>query len=711
MVEIRKAWAIDRELDNRAGMRELDEENQQLFFNRENSWLAFNERVLAEAYNRKLPLLERLRFVGIASNNLDEFAMKRVGGLHRQLGAGVVSTSADGKLPREQLMDIRERIERFNHLQREILLGEILPELRKIDVHLARWEELDEAQQNKLRAVFEKEIFPILTPLGVGPGQPFPFISNLSLSLAVKVKAPNQARTRFARVKIPTNRSRWVQIPGEHTYVSLEDLIARHIDQLFIGMEIIEAVAFRVTRNADVERNEEEAEDLLDAIEEELRNRKFAPIVRLEIDEAASPEMVAWLVREMAVKADTDVYATDCPLGLRDLMSLAGRIDMPEHEYEKFSAVSPPSVRKLEDEGGPKDIFEIVRRGDLLVHHPFESFGKSVLLLLEAAATDPKVLAIKQTLYRTAENSPIVAALLKAAEGGKEVNVTIEIKARFDEAANIEWVKTLEKAGAHVTYGFVGLKTHCKTLLIVRDEPDGIRRYAHIGTGNYHTGTARLYTDVGLITCDPVLCRDVADLYNYLTGHSNFTRYKKLLVAPVNMRQRFIEMIEREIKKSTRTNPGHIIAKMNQLEDPEIIETLYKASQAGVKIELIIRGFNLLRPGVKGLSENISICSIIGRYLEHSRIFYFKNGGKPEYYIGSADWMSRNLSYRVEAVTPIESPDLQKELEFILKANLSDRRQSWELLPDGTYQRRRPRRGKGSQQVMMDRVQRRSRRA
>lgn len=699
--------SLAREIESAAGLSEASS-SEQRYLNRECSWLCFNERVLSEAFGKDTPLLERLRFVGIADNNLDEFVMKRVGGLHRQIGARVTTLSADGKTPLEQLKLIRVYMERFTILRREALLHEILPDLEKEGVRLANWGSLEAGQLSVLRRYFEKNILPILTPLGVGPGQPFPFISNLSLSLAVKVKASGEEKPRYARVKIPTNRSRWVQVPDELTFIPLEDLIAAHIDQLFPGMEILEVQPFRVTRNADVERNEEEAEDLLGVIEEELRNRKFAPIVRLETSSLISSDLLGWLVRQLDVDPSTDVYQTDIPLGLCDLMELTGLIDLSAHKNESWSPVTPPLLKSLESEDDQKDIFELLRQRDILVHHPYQSFGTSVLGIIQAASVDPQVLAIKQTLYRTAPNSPIVAALLKATENGKEVNVTVEIKARFDEARNIEWVKKLEKAGAHVTYGFVGLKTHCKTLLIVREEKQGIRRYVHIGTGNYHTGTARLYTDVGLMTSDSALCQDVADLFNYLTGHSTFTRYKKLLVAPVNMRQRFLSMIAREAEKHTPEKPGHIIAKMNQLEDTEIIDALYRASQAGVKIELIVRGFICLRPGVPGLSENITVYSIIGRFLEHSRIFYFSNGGEPEYYIGSADWMSRNLSWRVEAITPIESTELQRELDFILKTSIADRRQAWELHSDGTYTRRKPRRGRGSQKIFMGRALRQS---
>lgn len=684
-----------------AGVVELDTHRK--FLNREASWLAFNRRVLEEAMNPHNPLLERLTFLAIVDNNLDEFVMKRVGGLQRQVGAGVKSLSLGGRTPGEQLADIRATILEMNRDMDELFRETLLPKLAEAGVRVATWSALTPHQRERLREHFEKTILPILTPLGVGPGQPFPFISNLSLSLAVLVRSPGEGFERFARVKIPANRPRWIQIPGEMVFIALEDLIAHQIERLFVGMEIVEVAPFRVTRNADVERNEEEADDLLEAIEEELRNRKFAPVVRLETGREISPELLERLVSELGVDPQRDLYQNDAPLGLNDLSELA-KLDVPDLHFPPFSPVSHPRLRELGAKQTDTDIFSIIRRGDVLVHHPFQSFSTSVLELLRAAAQDPQVLAIKQTLYRTAERSEVVASLLEAAENGKEVNVQIEIKARFDEANNIEWVHTLERAGVHVTYGFIGLKTHCKTLLVVRDEPDGIRRYVHFGTGNYHPDTARVYTDLGLFTCDPELCQDVADLFNYLTGHSNFRAYRKLLVAPVNMRQRFLEMIRREVDKSTPEQPGHICAKMNALEDPEIIQALYAASQAGVKIDLIVRGFCCLRPGVPGFSENIRVISIIGRFLEHSRIYYFQNGGQPEYYIGSADWMSRNLDWRVECITPIRDPALQKELEFILKTCWSDHRQAWALHSDGNYVRLRPLRGKGSQQIFIDRT-------
>ncbi|MEN6627620.1 MAG: polyphosphate kinase 1 [Candidatus Sumerlaeia bacterium] len=676
------------------------------YLNRELSWLNFNQRVLEEAAGEHNPPMERLNFLAITGNNLDEFFMKRVGGLQRQLAAGVTKLSMDGMSPAAQLGMIRERILEVYRVQADVLLGQILPGLSGLGLRVMRWGDLDAAEHEWLQTHFERNILPILTPLGVGPGQPFPFISNLSLSLAVRVRAPGENHERFARVKIPSNRPRWIRLPGEApAFIAQEEVIARFIDRLFVGMEILETQPFRVTRNADVERSEEEADDLLDVIEEELRNRRFAPIVRLETTTTMSEEILGWLVRELEIDPERDVYRTPAPLGIAALREIAQE-PLRDGFFAPHSPVTHPRLRQLEIEPHDKTIFDIIRRGDILLHHPYDAFSTSVMALLQAAASDPQVLAIKQTLYRTGTNSKIVQALLQACENGKEVNVQVEIKARFDEANNIEWVRTLERAGAHVTYGFIGLKTHSKTMLIVRDEADGIRRYVHIGTGNYHPGTSRLYTDLGLLTCDPVLCQDVADLFNYLTGHSSFRNYKKLLIAPVNMRERFMAMIRREIALAAAGKPGRIQAKMNQLEDPAIIDLLYEASCAGVAIDLIVRGFCCLRPGVPGLSENIRIMSIIGRFLEHSRIYIFHNGGDPEYYIGSADWMSRNLDWRVEAIAPIENPALRKAIQSIYDTAWHDHAQAWDLTPDGRYTRRRPRRGKGSQELFIEKARR-----
>jgi polyphosphate kinase len=466
----------------------------------------------------------------------------------------------------------------------------------------------------------------------------------------------------------------------------IEQIVQHFLGDLFPGMQVLEAEPFQITRNADLERNEEEAEDLLDLIEEELRHRRFAPTVRLEVAQSMSQTLLQWLQSSLG-SDDVDTYAVPGPLKLADLMEFSS-VSIPEINYPPAIVVNHPRLRELDDEDREKDIFQVIREGEFLVHHPFQSFKTSVLRFLETAADDPRTLAIKQTLYRTAKNSPIIQALVRAANNGKQVAVLVEIKARFDEANNIEWVKVLENAGVHVTYGLVGLKTHSKTILVVREDVDGLRSYCHIGTGNYHTGTARLYTDLGLFTCDPQIGQDLVHLFNFLTGHSRFSDYKRLLVAPVNMRARFLAMIDREIRTHTKRRPGRIIAKMNSLEDAAIIQELYRASQAGVEIDLIVRGFCCLRPGIKGVSENIRVTSVIGRFLEHSRVFYFYNGGKEEYYIGSADWMYRNLDGRVEAIVPVLKAKLQRQLKSILEAYLLDQRQTWDLLPDGSYVQR-----------------------
>jgi polyphosphate kinase len=659
-----------------------------LYFNRELSWLEFNWRVLHEAIDERTPLLERLKFIAIVSTNLDEFFMKRVGGLKRQLAAGVRSLSIDGRTPRTQLHEIREVVLKMVEAKRRCLLDVLLPRLRKEGVYLLDYSEIRDEDREHLRALYRRSIFPVLTPLGVDPGHPFPFLSNLSVSLAVRLIVPGNGGERFARVKVPSNLSRWVELSKPHHFVPVEQVIANNLNDLFPGTEVLEVQPFRITRNADLERNEEEAEDLLDLIEEELRHRRFAPVVRLEVAEGTSPPLCQWLQHSLEAE-DSDVYTVSGPLRLGDLMQLA-KIDMPSLLYPPLVSAPHPRLRNLEDPDTDKDVFAVIREGDFLVHHPYHSFTTSVLQVLERAADDPQVLGIKQTLYRTATNSPIIRALVRAANNGKQVAVLVEIKARFDEANNIEWVKMLESAGVHVSYGLVGLKTHSKTLLVVREEADGIRCYYHIGTGNYHTETAKLYTDLGLFSCDEELGAEVIHLFNFLTGHSRFRDYRRLLVAPVNMRERLLAMIEREVEQHRPEEPGHIIAKMNSLEDRQIIDALYRASQAGVQLDLIVRGFCCLRPGVPGVSENIRVTSTIGRLLEHSRIFYFRNGGKDEYYIGSADWMYRNLDWRVEAITPVTAPELKLQLRDILDALLRDRRQTWDLNSDGTYTQRQP---------------------
>ncbi|RJP20976.1 MAG: polyphosphate kinase 1 [Candidatus Omnitrophota bacterium] len=658
------------------------------FINRETSWLEFNRRVLHEGLDARNSLLERVKFLAIFSSNLDEFFMKRVGGLKRQIAARVTKKTPDGMTPRQQLDLIRSLVVELVEKQRTCLLDDILPALKKHEIELLNYADLSAGQKKYVNNYFKKSVFPILTPLGTGPGQPFPIISNLSLSLAIRLQRPKAKTYAYARVKIPQNRPRWVETGIPHQFVPLEQIIAANLEYLFNGMEIIENCPFRVTRNADIERNEEEADDLLELIEEELRHRKFAPVVRLEIADSASKPILNWLVRELGMMEE-DVYQLKGPLGLPDLMNLAS-LDIPELKDKPWKPVTSPHLKSLEDKDAPRSIFNLLRKTDLLVHHPYDSFATSVLRFLQEAAEDKRVLAIKQTLYRTAENSPIIKALARASENGKQVAVLVEIKARFDEANNIQWVRMLESTGVHVTYGFPVLKTHTKTLLVVREEPDGIRRYFHIGTGNYHSKTCNLYTDLGILSCRPELGEDLTDLFNFLTGHSQHNSYRKLLVAPVNMRRKFLKLIDREIKHQKQGTKGRIIAKMNSLEDPQLIEKMYDASNAGVQIDLIVRGICCLRPGLQGISENIRVISIVGRFLEHSRIFYFLNGGEEEYYLGSADWMPRNLDDRVEAITPVEDKEICEEIRQILEIMLNDNRKAWDLHNDGSYTQRKP---------------------
>ncbi len=678
-----------------------------LFFNRETSWLEFNRRVLNEALDERKPLIERAKFISIFSNNLDEFFMKRVGGLKRQIAGGVTKKTIDGKTPNEQLQIIPPLVTEMVTIQRRCLIEEILPALRREGLALLNYAELNRSQKKYVDRFFREAVFPILTPLGVGPGQPFPFISNLSLSLAVRVKRPQGTTEFFARVKIPQNRPRWVETSEDNQYIPLEQLIAAHLQSLFPGMEIIESCAFRITRNADIDRNEEEAEDLLELIEEELRHRKSAPVVRLEIEKNVSSDILNWLKNDLLLE-NYDIYKLEGPLNLVDLKDLDSS-DFSHLKEPPWSPITPIKIKDLEKDEEPQSIFPLIKREDILLHHPYESFMTSVVRFLQEAANDPHVLGIKQTLYRTADDSPIIDALVKAAENGKQVAVLVEIKARFDEAKNIQWVRKLESAGVHVTYGFVGLKTHTKTLLVVREEDDGIWRYFHIGTGNYHSGTAKLYTDLGILSCRRDIGEDLTDLFNYLTGHSQQKRYRKLLVAPLNMRQHFAKLIKREIEHQKRGEQGRIIAKMNSMEDYEFIELLYDASKAGVQIDLIVRGFCCLRPGLAKVSENIRVISIIGRFLEHSRIFYFRNGGDEKYFFGSADWMRRNLDFRVEAAVVVEDEDIRKELMNILQIQLSDNCKAWELQSDGSYIQRKPAKGeeeRSSQKLLMERAAR-----
>ena len=672
----------------------------QYYFNRELSWLEFNNRVLHEATDPRTPLLERLKFMSIFSSNLDEFFMVRVAGLKQQVEAKVSKLTPDGRTPSEQLEAISERLRPMVGEQHKHFEKVLRSQLAQAGIYILDYMDLNQEQRTYLQNYFEEQIFPVLTPLAVDPSHPFPYISNLSLNLAVVVKDPDTAEELFARVKVPKVLPRFVPLPEGLRYrkkdqpsvwtgVPLEQVIAHNLESLFPGMNILEYHPFRITRNADLAVEEDEADDLLLAIEQELRKRRVGgSVVRMEIHITMPDTVREMLMREMRLQK-IDVYEVDSPLGLGDLMSFMA-LPLPELKDPPWTPVVPYRLRSSATEDEEEDLFSLICRSDLLVHHPYHSFSATVLRFITQAAHDPGVLAIKMTLYRTSGDSPIVNALISAAENGKQVAVLVELKARFDEENNILWARKLERAGVHVVYGLVGLKTHTKVVLVVRRQDNHIKRYVHIGTGNYNPKTARLYTDLGLLSCRDDLGADLTDLFNYLTGYSRQRSYRKLLIAPVNLRDRFQSLIHREMENCRQGGTGRIVAKMNSLVDPKIIATLYEASRAGVQIDLIVRGMCCLRPGIPGISENIRVISVVGRFLEHSRIYYFHNQGKEEVYIGSADWMPRNLDRRVEAVVPIEDPEIVKDLQEILAVMLADNRQAWELQPNGSYIQRHP---------------------
>ena len=664
-----------------------------LYLSRELSWIEFNARVLHEAFDPRNPLLERLKFLAIFSTNLDEFYMVRIAGLRRQVAAGGAQPFFDGLTPQEAIDAVRVRVAELVARARSCLYDELLPALADRGVRLLTMSELTPAEWLFVDDFFESQVFPVLTPLAVDPGHPFPYISNLSLSLAVQVRDPNRGTEHFARVKVPKSLPRWVPCGRPNQFVPLEQVIGANLGALFPGMEVTGWYAFRITRYSDLEVGiVDEAEDLLETIEEQVFQRRFGEVVRLEVQEGMPASLRALLLDELREDdepadppvADPDVQETGPLLELGDLMVLA-TLDIPELRDPPFVPVKPPELRD-----GSRSIFDVIRGGDLLVHHPFDSFSASVEQFVEAAAVDEQVLAIKLTLYRTSGDTAIVRALIEAAQRGKQVVVLIELQARFDEVNNITWARTLEGYGIHVMYGLPGLKTHTKTVLVVRREADGIRRYVHVGTGNYNSKTARLYTDLGLFTCSASIGADVSDLFNALTGFSRQRWYRKLLVAPANMRQRFLELIAREVTHAAAGRPARIVGKVNALVDPEIIQALYRASQAGVNVDLIVRGICCLRPGVPGVSDRIRVVSIIGRFLEHSRLWSFANDGEPEYFLGSADWMPRNLDRRVETVVPVDDPSLHPRLQSLLDLCLTDNRQAWYLLPDGSYLQRTP---------------------
>ena len=652
-------------------------------FNRELSWLAFNARVLQLSSDTEVPLLEQIRFLAIFSSNLDEFFQVRVSGLRDQQAAGISTPASDGRLPAEQLALVRDIVTDLVAEQERVLVHEIMPALREQGIELSAWHELDNDDQAELSERFRDRIFPVLTPLAVDPGHPFPYVSDLSLNLAVVVRDPRDERELFARVKVPNTLPRWLQIADTDRFVPIEEVIAAHLDQLFPGMEVQEHHAFRVTRNADLSDALDEADDLLSAVEYELRRRRFGRATRLEVDASMTDEVLDLLIGEFDLDPSA-VYVARTPLDPTSFNEIAD-IERPALRWPEWKGVVDPRLQPGDE---PVDIFAEIRAGDVLVQHPYESFSRSVVEFIHQAANDPDVLAIKITLYRTASSSPIVDACIKAAEQGKQVAVLVELKARFDEAANIGWARWLEQAGVHVAYGLLGLKIHTKIAMAVREEPDGIRRYCHIGTGNYNHRTARIYEDIGILTADPEIGADVADLFNHLTGYGREIRYSKLLVAPDQLRPGLEALIDNEIASGR----GRMILKMNSLVDVRMTEKLYEASQAGVDIDLIIRGQCSLKPGIPGLSDRIRVRSIIGRYLEHSRVYHFANGngpGEPATYIGSADLMSRNLNRRVEALVRLDDPRTQQRVHEILDVVLDDDRLAWTLAGDGVWTKRR----------------------
>lgn len=664
-----------------------------LFINRELSWIEFNARVLHEALDARTPLLERLKFLSIFSTNLDEFYQVRVAGLRRQVAAGVEKRPADGMSPAAQLEAIDGKVRALITRARTCLHDELFPALDAHGIRLVAMDALTAEERAELDRFFEREVFPVLTPLAVDPGHPFPYISNLSISLAVELRDPVRGGEHFARVKVPRSLPRWIPTGRAHCFVPLEALIGAHLATLFPGMEILGWHTFKITRYSDLDvPAADEPEDLLATIEEQVFQRRFGEVVRLEVQTGMPAHIRQLLLDELREVADpeilpltdADVHESGRLLELGDLMALA-LLEIPELRDPPFAPLTPPELRDPS-----RSIFDVIRDHDVLVHHPFESFATSVERFFEAAAQDEHVLAIKTTLYRTSGDSAIVKTLTDAAQRGKQVAVLVELQARGDEANNITWARTLENFGVHVAYGLTGLKTHAKIALVVRREPDGIRRYVHIGTGNYNSKTARLYTDYGLLTCHPEIGADLSEVFNLLTGFSRQREYRQVLVAPANMKARFLALIAREAEHARAGRPARIVAKLNALVSPDVIAALYEASQAGVEIDLILRGICCLRPQLAGVSDRIRVRSIIGRFLEHSRLFYFQNGGDEEFYIGSADWMPRNLERRVEVIVPVREKALQLRLYALLETCLSDNRQAWVLQPDGRYVQEQP---------------------
>ncbi|HEU0251199.1 MAG TPA: polyphosphate kinase 1 [Solirubrobacteraceae bacterium] len=681
-----------------------------LYINRELSWLDFNERVLQLAEDENTPLMERVKFCAIYTTNLDEYYMVRVAGLHDQIDAGVDNPGPDGRTPSETITAIRERVLALGGRLSDCFEGHLREALAEHGVRVVGFEQLDSEQREHLAEHFRRVIFPALTPLAVAPGRPFPYISNLSLSLAVLVRDPSGGETVFARVKVPTEilpRFVTVRPASDVTLVPLEDVIAHHLDALFPGMEIVDCDVFRVTRDADLEVSDDAA-DLLQAVEDELRRRRFGEIVRVEIGQSCSQRLRDELVGLLGVREE-EVYPVDGLLDMGALWQVARLPGMPELRYTPYSPVTHP--RLLRHEGEWPDVFGAMREGDVLVHHPYDSFATSVERFVEQAVADPNVLAIKQTVYRTSDDSPLVPDLIAASERGKQAVALVELTARFDERMNIHWAKALEEAGVHVVYGQPALKTHAKCVLVVRREGDGVRNYVHVGTGNYHSATARLYTDFGLFTTDEDIGADVAEMFNNLTGYGRPLHYRKTLVAPAYLREGLIAEIDATIAAHTPESPGRIAMKMNALVDGHCIRALYRASMAGVKVDLNVRGICCLRPGVQGISENITVVSVVGRLLEHSRIYTFERGGEHTVYIASADLMPRNLDHRVELAAPIESPELRAELMDTIERAFADNQSSWQLGPDNRWHRRSPGPGERGRNMQVELMELHARRA
>lgn len=696
--------------DNTVLLDKIDLRSTEYYLNRELTWLAFNRRVLNEARDKRNPLLERLKFIAIVSSNLDEFFMKRIGGLKQQCGANIHALTVDGRTPQQQIIESYALIRELEAETQEFLVA-VLAGLKRHNIRLLAYDDLTASQQSQLREYYFKNIFPLVTPQAMDPAHPFPFISNLSLNLLVTLHYPDDTELSLARIKVSVGEGspRFIQVGEENHFVALEDVISNNLDLLFPGMIINSCETFRVTRNAITERDEDQANDLLVLIESELRDRTFAPIVRLEVVRGMNATRRGMLAAELGLNEEMDVFECDGLMRLRDLMQIAF-LDIPELHDAPHQPINHP---KLQDQ---RSIFYTIRdAGTLLLQHPYESFKSSVETFVRTASEDPKVLAIKMTLYRTSRHSEIIKYLINAARNGKRVAVVVELKARFDEAANIRWANHLEQEGIHVTYGVLGLKTHSKTVLVVRQDYSGLRRYAHIGTGNYNAETARIYTDLGILTCDDDIGHDLTEFFNYLTtGYTHNRNYRKLLPSPHLFKRALIHKIDREIQAHAEHGNGLIQFKMNALEDVDVAKALYKASMVGVKINLIVRDTCRIRPGVEGLSTNITIISIVGRFLEHARIYYFHNNGAEEYYIGSADCMKRNLESRVEIIAPVEDPALRQELRYILDTQFNDHRGAWEMQANGQYLQRgadKNTRAKSCQQILIEQAEKRHKEA